>query len=314
MGSEHERRCTLSVTGISVVTNSSPRRQQAASAMQTETPESSPRASPVAPAMRRQGAPLNHMLLSPAYQRQQQMYGGAASARVAPGRRGHRRSLSYEIPAQGSQMPTYHRCLSDPRMAETRMPARAAMPRPSSANRVDAILDQQQMQQLHQRQMGRAGSFSQQVPMVAPRRPGDGHRVVRRIIGTVRNVQREHSFVPPSSRLGGTNLPGQSTRGSGANDSSQGTKKFQCIYCSKELLSKSSLRRHVRMHTGENLLRCRYCGRGCADNNALLSHERTHTGEKPFQCDICKRSFSQRGNRNRHRHSCAKYHASKLQP
>lgn len=76
--------------------------------------------------------------------------------------------------------------------------------------------------------------------------------------------------------------------------------------CGKQYSFKSSLRRHMRIHTGDNLESCPYCGKKLCDKATLKSHIRMHTGERPFKCPHCERTFSQRGNMNRH---VANYHS-----
>jgi len=78
-------------------------------------------------------------------------------------------------------------------------------------------------------------------------------------------------------------------------------KPFICDYCEKGFSCRSSLRRHVRLHTGQNLFYCSACGKGFSDRGTRDSHFRTHTGEKPFKCDQCDRCFGQKGNLNRHK-------------
>mmetsp|Transcript_25995 Transcript_25995/g.36007 ORF Transcript_25995/g.36007 Transcript_25995/m.36007 type:complete len:383 (+) Transcript_25995:221-1369(+) len=53
-----------------------------------------------------------------------------------------------------------------------------------------------------------------------------------------------------------------------------------CTICNKTFSCPSSLRRHMRLHTGRNLFHCDKCGRGFSDRGTLKSHSRTHTGEK----------------------------------
>ncbi|GAB1603981.1 ---NA--- [Argonauta hians] len=75
-------------------------------------------------------------------------------------------------------------------------------------------------------------------------------------------------------------------------DSSKEAKNF-CEVCGLNLSEASSLKRHIRTHTGETPYQCSTCGKSFSQNYSLKIHIRTHTGERPFQCDICKKSFSQ---------------------
>ncbi|KAJ0179048.1 hypothetical protein K1T71_005823 [Dendrolimus kikuchii] len=68
--------------------------------------------------------------------------------------------------------------------------------------------------------------------------------------------------------------------------------KVMCPECNKLFVSKGSLRRHQRLHSGERPHACKVCGRRFTQRAVLKRHRLTHLETRPFQCDSCEKSFS----------------------
>ena len=62
---------------------------------------------------------------------------------------------------------------------------------------------------------------------------------------------------------------------------------LQCNSCNHKTDRKSSMKRHIRKHTGVKPYYCDICGYQAARKDTLSRHLRTHTGVKPYHCDIC---------------------------
>ncbi|XP_034047010.1 zinc finger protein 765-like [Thalassophryne amazonica] len=78
-------------------------------------------------------------------------------------------------------------------------------------------------------------------------------------------------------------------------------KRFQCLYCGKIFNYLSSLKVHIRRHSGEKPFSCIVCGKQFAQKTYLKLHQRVHSGEKPYSCPECGKSFSQKSSLNIHR-------------
>ncbi|XP_073450661.1 uncharacterized protein [Aquarana catesbeiana] len=89
---------------------------------------------------------------------------------------------------------------------------------------------------------------------------------------------------------------------------------FPCEECGKCFLMKDRLTAHMKIHTGEHLHTCAECGKGFSIKGNLNKHMKIHTGEKPFSCPECGKSFTQKGELDIHMSShTGKYRFSCLE-
>ncbi|KAK8375688.1 hypothetical protein O3P69_008461 [Scylla paramamosain] len=77
-------------------------------------------------------------------------------------------------------------------------------------------------------------------------------------------------------------------------------KMHQCTYCAYSTDVAISLTRHMRTHTGEKPFACPHCSYSTIQKINLKRHIRTHTGEKPFGCTHCHYRTSQKSHLKRH--------------
>lgn len=90
---------------------------------------------------------------------------------------------------------------------------------------------------------------------------------------------------------------GAGTESSGVNTD---VNKRVCELCGLAV-HKSSISRHMKIHTGEKLLfECETCGKTYANNSNLNRHMQLHSETTSFICGVCKKAFKQKEGLSQH--------------
>ncbi|XP_046715469.1 histone-lysine N-methyltransferase PRDM9-like isoform X2 [Silurus meridionalis] len=79
-----------------------------------------------------------------------------------------------------------------------------------------------------------------------------------------------------------------------------GEKPYQCSQCGKRFNKSSVLQQHKYLHMEERPYSCSHCGKGFIKKCDLQRHHRVHTGEKPYRCSECDKSFIDQGGLTKH--------------
>lgn len=66
-----------------------------------------------------------------------------------------------------------------------------------------------------------------------------------------------------------------------------GEQPYTCNICQKSFTFQQSYHKHLLYHSDEKPHVCNVCNRAFKELSTLHNHERIHSGEKPFECETC---------------------------
>ena len=77
-------------------------------------------------------------------------------------------------------------------------------------------------------------------------------------------------------------------------------KAFSCEICEKLFVRKTTLRRHMLIHSGDKPWDCHLCEKSFNQKSILNRHLLVHANNKAFHCPTCHKQFTEKGALKRH--------------